>query len=166
MKTLYIVRHAKSSWDDFSLSDHDRPLSKTGVRKTGHIIEYLQKKGIKPDLFMSSSALRAKTTAFQIAGGLGVPAEKVKIEKQLYHADADSIYSTLLDLPDDIDSVMLFGHNPTLTYFVNNYLRPEIDNLPTSGVVSIGFRTDKWEKVIDAKFRINFVVFPRMLKEG
>ncbi|MCF6169386.1 MAG: histidine phosphatase family protein [Bacteroidales bacterium] len=164
MKTLYIVRHAKSSWDDFSLSDHDRPLSKTGIRKTGRIVEHLRKKGIKPGLFISSSALRAKTTAFQIAKGLGIPAEKVKIEKQLYHADTNSIYSILLDLPDDIDSVMIFGHNPTLTYFVNNYLRPEIDNLPTTGVVSIGFKTDKWEKIIDAKFRINFVVFPSMLK--
>ncbi len=164
MKTLYIVRHAKSSWDNFSLDDHDRPLSKTGIRKTDRIIKYLKKNKVKPEIFVSSSALRAKETAFQIAKGLGYPIEKVIIETPLYHADTNTIFSTLYGLPDDTHSVMVFGHNPTLTYFVNDFLSPEIDNLPTTGVVSIGFKTDKWEKISEAKYLINFVVFPRMVK--
>jgi phosphohistidine phosphatase len=163
MKTIYIVRHAKSSWDDIMLSDHERPLNKTGIRKTARIVEYLKKKEISPDLFISSSAVRAKSTAFQIAKGLGYPVEKVQIEEELYHTDENGIFSMLFGLPDDIDSVMLFGHNPTLTYFVNNFIRPEIDNLPTTGVVSVGFSTDKWEKMAEAEFRLNFVVFPGML---
>ena len=164
MKTIYIIRHAKSSWDDFSLSDHDRPLSKTGIRKTERIIKYLLKKEVSPDLFISSSAVRAKTTAFQIAEGLGYPIDKVQIDKTLYHADENGIFSALFGLPNDVDSVMLFAHNPTLTDFVNNFLHPEIDNLPTTGVVSVGFKTHQWEKMAEAKFQINFVVFPRMLK--
>lgn len=164
MKTLYIVRHAKSSWDDFSLADHDRPVSNSGRRKTIRVVEYLRKKGIVPELFISSSALRAKTTAFQIAEGLGYPVEKVKIERQLYHAGTDDIFDILSAVPNDIQSVMIFGHNPTLTGFVNIFLQPKIDNLPTTGVVSIGFKTDKWENIVEAGFNINFVVSPGMLK--
>lgn len=164
MKTLYIVRHAKSSWDDFSLTDHDRPVSKTGIRKTNRIIEFLKKNKVQPELFVSSSAVRAKTTAFQIAEGLAYPVEKVQIEEALYHADENGIFDALFGLPDEFDSVMLFGHNPTLTYFVNLFLKPQIDNLPTTGVVSIAFKTDKWEKIAEAKFKNNFVVFPGMLK--
>jgi len=164
MKTIYIVRHAKSSWDDFTLSDHERPLNKTGIKKTARIVEYLRKKKVQPGLFVSSSAVRAKTTAFQIAEGLAYPVEKVHIEESLYHADTDSVFSTLFGVPDDIDSVMLFGHNPTLTDFVNFFLKPQIDNLPTTGVVSVRFKTDKWEKIAEVKFQLNFVVFPGMLK--
>ena len=164
MKTIYIVRHAKSSWEDISLTDHDRPLNKAGIRKTERIVKYLLKKEVSPELFISSSAVRAKTTAFQIAEGLGYLIEKVQIDKTLYHADENGIFSALFGLPNDVDSVMLFGHNPTLTYFVNNFLHPEIDNLPTAGVVSIGFKTHHWEKIAESKFQINFVVFPRMLK--
>jgi phosphohistidine phosphatase len=165
MKTIYIVRHAKSSWDDFTLSDHNRPLNKTGIKKTARIVAYLKKNNIHPELFVSSSAVRAKTTAFQIAEGLGYPLDKVIVDEAIYHADEDDIFAILFGLPDEIDSVMLFGHNPTLTYFVNNFLQPEIDNLPTTGVVSVSFKTDKWEKIAETKYQLNFVVFPRMLKE-
>lgn len=164
MKTIYIVRHAKSSWDDISLTDHDRPLSKTGVRKTKRIIDFLLQQQISPDLMISSTAVRARDTAFQIAKGIGYPEADIVLDNALYHAGYEDIYTTLFGIEDKADSVMLFGHNPTLTYFVNNFVRPEIDNLPTAGVVSVSFSTDKWEKLAKAKFQINFVVFPRTLK--
>lgn len=166
MKTIYIVRHAKSSWDDISLTDHERSLSKTGVRKTKLIIDYLCQQKIIPDLMISSSAVRARETAFQIAVGIGYPLTDVVIDKALYHAGSDDVYATLFGIQDEVGSVMIFGHNPTLTYFVNNFVSPEIDNLPTTGIVSVSFSTDKWEKLTEAKFQTNFVVFPRMLKLG
>lgn len=164
MKTIYIVRHAKSSWGDISLTDHERPLTNTGVRKTKRIIDYLLKQNIKPDLMISSSAERAKKTAFQIAEGIGYAIADVAIDKTLYHAGSDEVYSVLFGIKDEVDSVMIFGHNPTLTFFVNNFVSPEIDNLPTSGIVSVSFNTNKWEKLAESKFQVNFVVFPRMLK--
>jgi len=164
MKTLYIVRHAKSSWDSFSLSDHDRPLLKTGIRKTNRIITYLKEKKVKVDLLKSSSARRALDTAKLIAQGIGYPENKIDIEKNLYHASSETIYHELYALSDDIGSVMLFGHNPTFTYFANDFLNPGIDNLPTSGVVSISFDTDKWENINHADYKVNFVVSPKMLK--
>ena len=164
MKTLHIVRHAKSSWEDHSLSDHDRPLLPAGKKKTRRIVNFLNERRVKPDLLLSSSALRAFETAKIIAQGIGYPEDKIKKEPGLYHASSDEIYSELFTLPDDIDSVMIFGHNPTLTYFVNYFVSPTIENLPTSGVVSITFKSDKWEQISDSDFHVNFVVFPRMLK--
>ena len=164
MKTLYIVRHAKSSWDDPTLPDHDRPLNKNGVRKTKIIIEFLKKKKIKPDLFKSSSANRALSTAVLIAKALDFPDNEILVEPNLYHASADTIFDELYVLPNSVKSAMIFGHNPSFTYFVNQFLKPRIDNLPTSGIVSISFDTDSWEKIAMVEYKVNFVVTPKLLK--
>lgn len=164
MKTLYIVRHGKSSWEDPSLTDHDRPLLSTGIKKTKRIAKFLENKKIKPDLFLSSSAKRAYKTAEIIAEEIGYPTDKIKKESNLYHASPDEIFSELFALPDEIDSVMIFGHNPTFTYFANHFLSPTIENLPTSGTVSISFDCNAWNNISKSKFHVNFVVFPRMLK--
>lgn len=164
MKTLYLVRHAKSSWEDTMLSDHDRPLLGVGIKKTKRIINFLVEKGIKPDLLKSSSARRALNTAKLIAVGIDYPEDKIEVEENLYHASSQTIYHELYALPDDINSIMLFGHNPTFTYFANEFLNPGIENLPTSGVVAITFETDKWEDLGVADFKTKFVVTPKMLK--
>jgi len=166
MKTLYIVRHAKSSWDSPELADHDRPLNRTGIKKTKLVIDYLQNKKVMPDLMISSSALRAKDTAIQIALGLGYPPDKIIIDKNMYHASSDTIFNEIYALSDTIKSVMFFGHNPTLTYFVNQFLEPPIVNLPTTGIVAVEFATDKWTEIGSAKYRNRFTIFPKMLKKN
>lgn len=164
MKTVYIVRHAKSSWEEPGLSDHERPLVAAGRIKTKLIIDFLKKKNLLPDLLLSSSAERAKNTAFLVADGLGYPIEEIVVDKKLYQASPDGILDELYFQPDSIRSIMIFGHNPTLTYFVNQYLETPIINLPTSGVVAIEFVTDKWTEVSSAKYRTLFTVFPKMLR--
>ncbi len=164
MKTLFMVRHAKSSWEDPQLSDHDRPLLPSGIKKTRRIAHYLKKKSVVPNLMFSSTAKRAYETAKLIAEEIGYPTDQIKTSAQLYHAGSGDIYTALYALDNSIESVMIFGHNPTFTYFVNQYLDPRIENLPTSGLVSIEFGCDKWEDINDSKFQVNFVVFPRMLK--
>lgn len=164
MKQLTIVRHAKSSWNNFELSDHDRPLKDVGVKKTNKIINYLKDQSYKPDLIISSTAVRASQTAIQIAVGLGYDKSKIRYEKSIYHAGIDDIFTEVFSVDNKIDSVMVVGHNPTLTDFVNEYLNPEIDNLPTTGTVSIEFDTERWENIVDAKFKVKFVVFPKMLR--
>lgn len=163
MKTVYIVRHAKSSWEEPGLADHDRPLAETGIKKTKPVIDFLKKKNVLPDLMLSSSALRAKETAFLLAEGLGYPQSAIDIVKKLYHASPDSILDELYSLSENIESVMIFGHNPTLTYFVNQFIDPPIINLPTSGVVAIEFATDKWTEISSSKNRNLFTVFPKMI---
>jgi len=164
MKTIILVRHAKSSWEDFRLPDHDRPLLDMGVRRTALIADYLAGKGIAVDLFLSSTAARAYDTAKIIAEKLNYPESKIVTNENLYHGSANDIFSELYGLPDDIKAVMVFGHNPSFTYFVNHYLSPTIENLPTSGTVGISFETDKWEEIDSSKFHVNFMVTPKMLK--
>lgn len=164
MKTLYIVRHAKSSWDDPTLSDHDRPLNNNGIRKTKIIVEYLKRNKIKPELLKSSSAERAHSTAKIIAEAIDYPLEDIELQENLYHASSETIYDELFSISNSVNSVMIFGHNPTFTYFVNKFLDPKIDNLPTSGVVSISFDTNSWEKIAMVDYKVNFVVTPKLLK--
>ena len=164
MKTVYIVRHAKSSWEDMTLADHDRPLLPVGIKRTKKIAAYLKQRGIRPDLMLSSSAVRALETAKIIAKEIGYPVDNIKIEKRLYYASASDILDELYALPDEVETAMVFGHNPTLTYFVNQFINSGIDNLPTSGVVGIRFKAGSWEKISNAKYKADLIVFPKMLK--
>jgi phosphohistidine phosphatase len=144
MKTVYIVRHAKSSWDNFNLSDHDRPLQQVGIKKTKKIIDFLKNKRTAADLIISSSAVRAFETAKLIATGIGYPIQAIVKNADLFQANEDDIYNELLSIDDDKNSVMIIAHNPTLTDFVNNFVAPQIDNLPTTGIVRIDFDTNTW----------------------
>ena len=164
MKTVYIVRHAKSSWDEPGVDDHGRPLLAAGIKKTKLVIDFLKNKNVMPDLMITSSALRAKDTAFLIANGLGYTHSDIIVDEKMYHASPDSIMDELYALDDEINSVMIFGHNPTLTYFVNQFIEPTIVNLPTSGVAAFEFVTDKWAEIGAAKCRTLFTVFPKMLR--
>lgn len=163
MKTLYIVRHAKSSWDFPEVSDHDRPLLEKGKKRTRKIIDFLQKKKVKPDLIISSSALRARETAGYLAVGLGLDKEAILVEPSLYTADGERVFDQFIDISDKNNEVIIVGHNPALTNFVNLFLVPSIDWLPTSGVVGLEFRTDRWDMIKNADFEVKFVIFPKLL---
>lgn len=164
MKNVYIVRHAKSAWGSFDVADHDRELLPIGIEKTKRVIVYFNSVGVKPDLIICSTANRAIETAKLIAAGIGYDVNKIVKNKLLYHAYGDDIYNELHILNDDIETVMIIAHNPTLTDFVNDFITPQIDNLPTSGAVLINFKTKKWNKISTSKFNIGFSIFPKMLK--
>lgn len=163
MKLLTIVRHGKSSWGNFEISDHDRPLKGIGIKKTKKVIEYLEKEKLIPDLILSSTATRAMATATLIAEGLGYDVEKISAKKVIYESSTDDIYNEIFAVNNSISSLMIVGHNPTFTDFVNDFVHPYIDNLPTTGTVCIEFDTDSWEKLSNAKYKVKFVVYPRML---
>lgn len=163
MKTLYIVRHAKSSWEDPGLSDDERPLIKKGVKRTHKIAAFLKERDITVDAFISSHAVRAFETARIIAQELGFAEGKILSTPQLYHASTNSIFSELFGLSDNIQSAMIFGHNPTFTSFANQFLDDKIDWLPTSAVVAISFKTDKWNEIGIARHTVDFVVAPKDL---
>lgn len=164
MKTLYLLRHAKSSWQQPELNDMDRPLLEKGLKRSKLIIDYLIDKKIKVDLIISSPALRALKTAEIFAHALRYPIDQVLIEKKVYSGDEDALMELFFDISPRINSLMIVGHNPTLTNFANYFLDPHIDYLPTSGVVSIGFKTEKWEKIYTAERKTNFVVYPKMFR--
>ena len=163
MKTLYIVRHAKSSWKYPELPDDERPLLEKGKKRTRKIIDFLLEKDVKLDLIISSHATRALETAKIIGHALGYPEENILVSKQVYHANADRLYDQFFDLNDNISSLMIVGHNPTFTTFANHFLDEKIDWLPTSGVVSVSFDTTQWVNIPLAKPTTNFVAIPKEL---
>jgi phosphohistidine phosphatase len=111
MKRLYLLRHAKSSWDDPALADHDRPLAPRGRRAAKVIAKHLGRKGISPELVLCSSSRRTRQTLKRLAPGLGKNAD-VRIEPELYAAPARDLLDVLQKVPDEVESVLLIGHNP------------------------------------------------------
>ncbi len=163
MKILTLVRHAKSSWDDVNKSDHDRPLLPVGIERTIKVVKYLESEGFKTDLIISSTAVRAHETAKIIASVLKYKVDSIVLRRSIYDGYEKDIYSEIFSLDNVIESVLIVGHNPTFTDFVNEYLPEVIYNLPTSGAVSIRFETNKWEEIINSDYLVNFKIFPKYL---
>ncbi len=144
MKTLTLVRHAKSSWQDKSLSDRDRPLNKRGERDVPIMGKRIVEAGIRPSLIICSPARRAWTTAKAIATEIGYPIEFLQRENKLYLASLDDLLDVLESQESGFNSLMIVGHNPGLTTFAN-YLSPGVTgNVPTAGVMSVSFDREDW----------------------
>ena len=144
MKTLTLVRHAKSSWKDSSLPDRDRPLNKRGERDAPVMAHRIADAGIRPSLIVSSPAVRAWTTAKTIANEIGYPLEFLQRDKNLYLGSVNDIRDVIAAQDNGFNNLMLFGHNPGFTDFAN-YLVPGLTgNVPTAGVVSVNIDQDDW----------------------
>ncbi|MEO8446169.1 MAG: histidine phosphatase family protein [bacterium] len=143
---LYLVRHAKSSWKESELSDHDRPLNKRGIRDAPLMAKILRKKKITPDLIMSSTAVRALEFAKIIAEEADYKVKKIIATKKLYMADASDMLEMIKAIDDKNKTVFIVSHNPEITYFANSLTNYGVDNIPTSGVFGIEFNTDNWNE--------------------
>jgi phosphohistidine phosphatase len=143
-KKLFLVRHAKSSWDDPTISDHDRPLNERGFRNAPEMGRRLSGMGVSPDALISSTALRARTTAEIMAGSMNFPKDQIVFDRALYHASATELQEYIGGLDDSHFSVMLFGHNPGMTRVVSHLYGLALDNLPTCGVVYLKFSAESW----------------------
>jgi phosphohistidine phosphatase len=163
MKTLYLVRHAKSSWKYPELLDDERPLLEKGKKRTKKVIDFLLKKNVRIDCIKSSHAVRALETARIIAHAIRFPPDDILVERQIYHASAEQLFDQFYDLSDAYQSLMMVGHNPAFTNFANFFLDKKIEWLPTSGIVSINFQTDSWDMLMSADRKTNFVIFPKMI---
>jgi phosphohistidine phosphatase len=165
MKKLYIIRHAKSNWDNPDLDDCDRPLNKRGQKDAPRMGKRLKEKGITPDIMLSSPAERALATCLAIAKVLEFDKTKIKTERKLYHASEEGILSiiqNLKDSPRDSEEVvLLFGHNPGLTEFANSLLNQTIDNIPTCGIVAAELPVKRWQDVSFGCGKMDFFDFPK-----
>jgi len=166
MKTIILVRHAKSSWKDLSLDDFDRPLNKRGKRNAPFMGEKLKEMEIMPDLILSSSAKRAKKTAIAIAKAIGYPKKKIKYDKNMYHSSAWYLLEMVRNQDNKNETIMLFGHNPDLNIIADMLLKQNpVYNIPTTGVYCIRFEVDKWEKVQEGKGEAVFFDYPKRYTE-
>jgi len=162
MKTLYLVRHAKSSWKMPNMDDMDRPLLEKGLKRTRLMIDFLIKRRATVDLIICSPAVRAYETAKLFAWALEMPEESIRQENGIYAADADRLSNQFFDLPVSVNSLMIVGHNPGMTDFANQFLQTKIEMLSTSGMVGLEFDTDKWEEILNCKAKRLFVISPKM----
>lgn len=146
MKTLYLVRHAKSSWKQPELSDFKRPLNKRGKNDAPFMGKLLSDKGVNPGLVITSPAKRAATTAKIIASEINYPKGKIIFDENIYEATGRELLEIISGTEENYNSVMLFGHNPGLTVLQNNLSDHFIDNIPTCGVVALKFKTS-WKEI-------------------
>lgn len=165
MKTLFIVRHAKSSWDSPYLSDFERPLNKRGEKNLPDMAKRFEDTGYSVDLIVTSPAVRALTTAKGFASQLNFTADKLLEEESFYHASAQSIKQRLSRIENEHDSVMIFGHNPGLTSLINSLSNFNLYNLPTCAVCGIQFEFDFWESILHTKGEKFYYDYPKSIKE-
>lgn len=147
MKTLYLNRHAKSSWAEPHLADFDRPLNKRGKRDAPLMSRVLSKMIEPPQIIYSSPAIRALTTAKILAKGFSYPEEKILEDIKIYDASVSDLMNIIYSTPNDINRIMIFGHNPTFTMVINYLSDKYLDNLPTCGFVQIDFDLESWKDI-------------------
>ena len=156
-KILHIVRHGKALQDYSYIQDDDRPLIEKGILNNISIARQLRVQYPAPGLIISSYAARALHTAHIFARVMGYPHERVQVNEKLYSDGETETYHILENLPDNLDSVMIVGHNPDVTSVANKFTecyRP----LPTSGVVTICFETDRWSGIGKAKVKSAYFI--------
>jgi len=161
MRTIFLIRHAKSSWDNPGLRDFNRPLNERGLHDAPKMAKILVKQGVKPDLLVSSPAKRALTTALFFAEAFGLADEAVMREQDIYEAGPTDIFQIINRLPDSAQTVLLFGHNPTLTEVANRFSEDFIDNVPTCGIVQIESVADSWRAFYEGNANVKAYFFPK-----
>ncbi|MEM9216069.1 MAG: histidine phosphatase family protein [Cyanobacteria bacterium P01_F01_bin.150] len=144
MKYLFLLRHAKSSWSDSTLADRDRPLNKRGQRDAPKTAKRLASQSIKPDLILSSPALRALTTAQIMATALGFSSSDIRLEEGIYEASTAQLLKIIQELDNSFSRIMLVGHNPGFTNLLNQIDDVRVDNVPTCGLAMLSFDIDNW----------------------
>ena len=141
MKKLTLIRHAKSSWEH-DVIDHERPLNDKGFNDANNLSGYLKNKNIIIDVVLSSDAIRAKTTADIFLKNLKIDASLMQLNHDLYDFSGSNLIKVVKSCNNNVNSLMVFGHNHAITAFVNTFANKFIDNVPTCGVVTIEFEID------------------------
>lgn len=144
MKTVYFIRHAKSSWSDMSLSDFDRPLNKRGKRDAPMMAQKLHEMGVRPDAIISSTANRAFTTATHFAKALGIAKSEIIKTPSIYEAYYKTVLEIVKNQTKAWNTILVFGHNPAFTTIANSFEGDYIDNVPTCGIVKVTAAIDDW----------------------
>lgn len=164
MKTVILIRHAKSSWDDPAMTDFERPLNDRGKKDAPEMAARLMKRQPKVDAFISSPAKRARKTATIFAKEYGLGKEDLVLVDKLYHASERNFLEVISQQPESLENIAVFSHNPGLTDFVNTLTPNEIrvDNVPTCGIFAISFEGN-WQTFKDAPKQFLFFDYPKNL---
>jgi phosphohistidine phosphatase len=161
MKRITLLRHAKSSWDNPSIDDFDRPLNNRGEKDAPVMGQRLLARNVRPSLILSSRANRAITTARVIAGAIGYPLEFIQTERELYLASPDTILDIVVGNGERFNDVMIAGHNPGLTELANMISDARIDNIPTCGVFAVDANISDWSELRKKPGKLAWFDYPK-----
>lgn len=161
MLSLYLIRHAKSSWDTPGLKDNERPLNKRGKIDAPKMGKILKNRGEFPDLIISSPAKRAYSTAKRIAKELKYNIDNILKDEKLYMADTEDFLSVIRNTKKNVYKLMILSHNYGITYFANYISGSDINNIPTCGIVRIDFEIDSWEQINTNKGKLVYFEYPK-----
>ncbi|MDB5232634.1 MAG: histidine phosphatase family protein [Chitinophagaceae bacterium] len=157
------MRHAKSSWNDASVTDFDRPLNDRGKKDAPVIAKRLRKKGFEIDGFISSPAKRALTTAEIFAEEFGVKKKKIITMDELYQASPASFFKLISELDNELKRVIVFSHNPGITDFVNQLTDSRVDDMPTCAVFAAEADCKKWKDFASAERTMIYFDYPKLV---
>ena len=161
MKIITLIRHAKSSWDYSQLTDFERPLNDRGRRDAPAMAQRLKRAGLRPDLLLSSPALRAISTARLFAETFGVAAEKIAVESKLYEARPATILGVIQGLEDRHDEVWLFAHNPGISETAQRLAKCPFDDMPTCACVRLSLDIKLWSEISDDCGTLSLYAYPK-----
>ena len=161
-KSVFLVRHAKSDWNDFTISDHDRPLNARGKKDAPDMADYLKKHDLNPKAIYTSTAKRAKDTALVFAERLGIENKDFFQLKKLYHPTPETILDVIKEADDQYSSIGIFCHNPGVTYFVNYVLDYDLDNVATCGIIHMTSDAGIWLDISKENLKFKDYFFPKM----
>lgn len=159
MKRLFLLRHAKSSWDDPSIADFDRPLNERGIRAAPFMGELMASRGIVPDIILSSPAVRARKTAELVKESSGF-AGTLAHDERIYEASLSTLVKVIAQIGDNLDSALIVGHNPGMEGAVS-YLTGETHRMPTAALAGIQLRIDRWEATAERSGLLEFLLRPK-----
>jgi phosphohistidine phosphatase len=162
-RELVLIRHTKSSWSNFSMPDFERPLKKDRVDDAKRMAEKLKELQLKPDLIICSPAVRTKQTACYFCDQLKYDEQKIQFDKRLYESSAEEYMSVIRETDASTKTLVVIGHNPSITDFVNIYLKATVDEVPTTGVVWFEFETENWEICSDTSCKLKFQLSPKAI---
>ena len=146
-KTLFIVRHGKSTWDYHGIEDIDRPLKERGIQNAYDTAGFLKDQDQLPEMIYTSPATRAFHTAIIFARVLNFSEDKLFVKNDLYMANVDDILQVIAETSSRVNSLMIFGHNPGFTDITNYLSELSLSNLPTSGLVMLTFASEEWKDI-------------------
>lgn len=161
MKTLLLIRHAKSDWGNLSLSDFERPLNERGKKDAPAMAQRLADKKVKIDAFVASPAKRAKKTAIVFAETYGLKKDDILFIDDLYGAETNTFYEVVSNLKNKFDTVAVFSHNPGITDFANLLTTVRIDNIPTCGIFCVQANCKSWIDFKNAEKEFLFFDYPK-----
>lgn len=164
MKTVYLIRHAKSSWENHRLSDFERPLNKRGMNDTKKIGQELNQLDFNPEKIIASTSVRTTATIQLLCEHINYNFKNVEFNSTLYHPSRENFMRILEDLPDELESVALVSHNYGISEFADYLTENFMEAMPTCAVVCIELDIDSWKEIVRGLGTTKWYIYPKMLE--